>query len=534
MENIIYSKFSSERAKQFSIRTHICVNDTGKKYVKKVPSTADGLEYVSAMPRHYECLKQQFEGSVFVANYCEQKEGFVEFEYIDGVSLDVMLNELIEDDNVLAAEKLIKRYVEEIHNLYDNADFEMTEQFEDIFGSYSFPTHTLGSVNYNVDLIFSNIIINKDIWNVLDYEWIFEFPIPTNFVIYRAIFYYFLENPNSKDVLGDDIYKKVGLTEEEIKVYSEMDKAFQCYTKGGRYTLHEWMGDNFGNNIISLKDILDSQNVLFQIYFDYGYGILEELSKVYECKLSQDKCVKLCIEIPDGVKKIRIDPTPKRAIIFINDFNIITDDKTYKAEYYTNGKNLTDSCILFNVDDAQIYVSNFIEGSKSIDIFYRIDYLTETSSSVMDCCLETLSNEKAELNANINLLNNQICLLSGDLNKSKEETERLGGEAERLNNEMNSLNASLNELNQIINSQNASLDELNRIINSQNNLIVGLEEQKHSLEILVSDQASSIQSQAELIRQKQLEIESIYNSTSWKLTKPVRKIGSVVRKNDIS
>ena len=45
-------------------------------------------------------------------------------------------------------------------------------------------------------MIFSNIILDENEkengkWTVLDYEWVWDFAIPVQFVIYRALYYHF-------------------------------------------------------------------------------------------------------------------------------------------------------------------------------------------------------------------------------------------------------------------------------------------------------------------------------------------------------
>ena len=67
---------------------------------------------------------------------------------------------------------------------------------------------------------------------MLDYEWTFRFPVPCHFIMYRMIQYY-LESDGKRRMLKErNFYGKAGITEEELKIYAEMEKAFQAYIQG--------------------------------------------------------------------------------------------------------------------------------------------------------------------------------------------------------------------------------------------------------------------------------------------------------------
>lgn len=89
----------------------------------------------------------------------------------------------------------------------------------------------------NIDLVPANILIEKDRVSVIDYEWTFRFPIPCKYILYRMIHYY-LESDGKRRILKElDFYGKAGITDEEMKIFAEMEQNFQKYMEGDHIPL---------------------------------------------------------------------------------------------------------------------------------------------------------------------------------------------------------------------------------------------------------------------------------------------------------
>ena len=56
MNKIIYAKCSNERDKQFSVKTIIYEDETGKKKVKKCPDTKEAEKHVRQIYQWYQQL----------------------------------------------------------------------------------------------------------------------------------------------------------------------------------------------------------------------------------------------------------------------------------------------------------------------------------------------------------------------------------------------------------------------------------------------------------------------------------------------
>jgi len=159
------------------------------------------------------------------------------FEFVPGKSLDRLLIDAVFKSNTSEFYLLLDGYVRLIGGLlvpvYD--DLEDQEYSYRIFGNFK-GMDSAGSMGCAIiDLNFDNIILNKNNkFEIFDYEWIFQFKIPINFIIFRNVeaFFgkyseYIKEFINIKEVL--DRYK---ITRAEVKVYKKVEKAFQIYVMG--------------------------------------------------------------------------------------------------------------------------------------------------------------------------------------------------------------------------------------------------------------------------------------------------------------
>ena len=95
----------------------------------------------------------------------------------------------------------IKEYVSIIESGIGEKTFKSTEDFIKVFGDVNLPISLrAGEVN-NIDLVFNNIIVGEK-WNIIDYEWTFDFLIPFNYIIYRAVHYYIYSSSKRNELIN--------------------------------------------------------------------------------------------------------------------------------------------------------------------------------------------------------------------------------------------------------------------------------------------------------------------------------------------
>lgn len=420
----LFAKYANERLVNYRVSTIISRDsNTGEKFVYKGALNHSSNEHIKNMVRSYERFKGQYQNSRFEPNRCELIEGkepvplivgatsksidMADMEFLSGQSMESYLFELYDQEKYDEIETLINTYINEVMSVTGKVPFNQTTKFEKVFGGYKFDKSYTGAEHSNYDLIFSNIIFDEGkgpegSWNILDYEWSFDFPVPDKFLAFRGIYYYFeYSNPSLKEHYvskGVDIYDKFGFTPEEVDMFIDMEHHFQVYIIGGVASL-EVMHAIMPTNTMFLDTILRESNVLKnlnnpKLYYSYGEGYSEDhriyiIPKVYGSRVEMD------IPLASNMRGVRIDPTEYNSIVCIRDFYLINKSREVIPvdRFKMNGYMISDRTILYNTEDGQIIVDDIELGMERLHICYDVSmFIPEIYDDI-----KTLAVEKQQL-----------------------------------------------------------------------------------------------------------------------------------------
>ncbi len=299
MEQILYSKYSNERSRRFAIRTDILEED-GLRFVRKTPLYPDGERHIESLVRWDRELRALYEKAGLDCNRCEKDGKGVRLEYLSGQTLEEVLDDLLEKGETEAAEERLTAYLMQIRDCHSQEPFSVTEAFEKVFGNVTLPKGLTTAPVTNIDMVCGNLVLGeKD--TVLDYEWTFDFPIPCEFVLYRVIHYYVETHSVRAALPKEKFYRQMGITEEQKKVFLEMEAAFQRYITGK----HIPMRDLFAGMTPGVETVQTVNGGSLQIFFSDGSGYCEEQSTVYPLKAGKAECK---AELPKDCKFVRVDP----------------------------------------------------------------------------------------------------------------------------------------------------------------------------------------------------------------------------------
>lgn len=208
-----------------------------------------------------------------------------------------------------------------------------------------------------------------------------------------------------------------------------------------------------------------------KVYYDYGAGYLESSSEICKYQIDGNIC-KISLDLEEGIKNLRIDPVENRIAVLSNIEIKIDDEKvTYDIPYscsYAEG-------ILINSLDPMILVPNI--AGKKLTLEYQAQIIDDENICEMVSYWNILADETERL---------------------RQEKENLKTERERLENEKRLLETEKTELKKKLKEK----EEENADANVE---IVRLKQQNTELADYIND---------------------IYQSTSWKISKPVRSIGN--------
>ncbi len=304
-----YVKYSNDRKEEFQIKTvqkSVETADRTKKTIEKHPLSEEAWKHIENMECAYRKLKERYQDSGLEVNRCELHRDdtgapYVSLEYLEGRSLEEMLDECLEKNDMEVFQQLFDSYLERISR---GEGEEVTDY----------------------DLIFANILINTDdndackkdnTWNLIDYEWTFDRAVETKEIAFRSIYCYLLEDEKRNRLNLDLILDKLEMTQSDAEQYRKQEMKFQKYVTGKNMSMAE-LREAIGYPVYTVEAFCAGQEAAqhqdrVQIYEDTGKGFNEEQSffldeSSEQVSISPTGSMELRVEISRGRSALRIDP----------------------------------------------------------------------------------------------------------------------------------------------------------------------------------------------------------------------------------
>ena len=272
-----YIRYSNDRSPELQIKT---VELADGNYCK-IPCTAESGKHLQKMETSYRLLSDRFAGGELNFAACTWNERLqrLDIPRIEGTPLSAMLDLCVANRDEEGFHKLFREFTRRI--------------------SYRDEVPVV-----DLDLIFSNILIDGDNWQVIDYEWVLDEAVSPSELAFRSLYCYFLED-ESRNVLDTTILmQELGVDEILAKQYREAETAFQKRVTGKHIPLavlrekaKHFVGESQAEE--NASELLQG----LQVYVDRGTGFTEENSAsvsekdgVYRIVLGAD------------VKRLRFDP----------------------------------------------------------------------------------------------------------------------------------------------------------------------------------------------------------------------------------
>ncbi len=229
---IIYSKFNNHyRKEKYQLMTGVEYANN-KLYFFKSAQNHKAMRFLNSFPDKYDyLLSNNF--SIKPTDLTKVSNSKVRFEYVEGEILEKLLFDAFQKKNKKKIISLIKDYTKIIKRNSIKKEL-LSAEFQNIFGSYNkkFDCVQIGCLDLNLD----NIIFNKDTssYSLIDYEWVFKFPIPYKYIIFRGLssFYSVYNDYNLHSVLPLRLlYDLVGIDKDNEKDFIVFEYAFQKYVR---------------------------------------------------------------------------------------------------------------------------------------------------------------------------------------------------------------------------------------------------------------------------------------------------------------
>lgn len=361
-DTLLYAKFSGERAGRYALYTAVyerhggprssgmnagevpgLADQSGKcgpqragintdgsqRYVEKRALTKAADFHVSRISELSGKLSEMYRGRLKI-NRCEKTDitGTVRMEYLTGETFEEYLDRVLAKQGPDACENALLEYLDLVVPKELESAFEITDSFREVFGeipgeiygeiSGEYGIHSLKTLPVSdVDLIPANVIRSGGDCTLIDYEWSFDFPVPSDFLRYRILFYYLRSEKNRQRLAQNDIWRKAGLSGQKRKIFASMEDSFQRWLTRGRIPVRDLRA-----GISSGAAHTGDEDRNLRVYYPDRNG-LENYSelrasdyRMRDGKLSAD------LDVPQGMTMIRLDPGDRPGILRIRSLKI--------------------------------------------------------------------------------------------------------------------------------------------------------------------------------------------------------------------
>ena len=228
---VIFAKYNATRKPEFQIVTKIVEKD-GARLVEKSAVQEAGKAHIASFEKKAELFAENKSAVQALGAALQTEIGAVTFPFVKGVTLDEELAAQIVDGKVpvKALEEAFSRVFEFPKEA--RKPFAPSESFGKVFGEVP----ALSDESYpvsNIDGLFENVMDVDGKLVFIDYEWVFDFAVPRNFLRWRLFFYFYnrhREQLSCKDL--SEFLALFGIDEELHAVYDKMERAFQTYVHG--------------------------------------------------------------------------------------------------------------------------------------------------------------------------------------------------------------------------------------------------------------------------------------------------------------
>ena len=312
---ILYAKMNADRDPRFRIQTLLFAENTdGKermKWAEKSPLTPEAEPHIRKMAEDRMGGQKELKinlpgrGPMPLRPLQGVSRGKASvFPFLEGKTLGKILGEALD----LGNRELVPEYLKGLREMLLEASSAFGKPggaFREVFGDREALRAYAMVSPANIDLTFDNLIPGeREVW-VIDCEWVFDFPVPVDFILYRAIRELCLAQP--KKLKEEELLSELGITEGDRDLFRSWALFFeQSYVKAN--SLERWSKAPLPLNL-NFAVPRDLSRLSSCLYLDLGQGFREEDLLRAEGSI-KGSCLACSFEIeqPEKVRALRFDP----------------------------------------------------------------------------------------------------------------------------------------------------------------------------------------------------------------------------------
>lgn len=435
MSETLYAKYTDYRNNRFRLLTRIIEEPDGTRSVTKESADgADAHEHLEAIVRTYGILCDLYGGTLNICP-CRMEDGRVVFPYMEGTPFQEVLNEAMASGDTEQMRDALEAYTALLEGGANNTtEFTHSAAFEEIFGTVPEAEGQRALRIGNLDASGDNLLMdNAQQLTLVDYEWVLDFLVPRDFVVYRNVRVMY-DAYWAHSVRFETLLDLCGIT-MDAEALRRMDEAFTNYVgaepDGGWSRTRILMEHEMHFAPISH---LYRRTEHF-VFLDTGNGFSERQKLVFPAR---GNALALSIETT-GVRALRFDPYGG-ARCMLKDASCTADSGAQLAMRPVAAR--TDGNKLFLENPANLHIA-VPRGTKRVEIRAGAALLEDEKNRIAaQQALENEHERTAQLMAQLFERDERIAQLERELQGAHEEREQASGEARQLKSTIDDLRAS--------------------------------------------------------------------------------------------
>ncbi|MDD5438860.1 MAG: hypothetical protein PHS37_01580, partial [Candidatus Omnitrophica bacterium] len=240
--NVIFAKYNRSRLPEFQTAT-VIYEEEGRRRVKKTALDSRAVPHIRRIFENFTALEQNYK-KILAFKPARLEGDSLVCDYLNGESFEARMSDMVFKQDMNGFMRLIGAYGELLKRIGSYAAGKTDNAFARIFGDGIDLAGVRCLTMGNIDLTFDNILVAEGSateYRLIDYEWVFDFPVPTGYIVFRSLHYFYYKYgaimkglfPIERSLK----YFKIG--RRDVEMFRRMEDAFQKYVHGtdvrGRY-----------------------------------------------------------------------------------------------------------------------------------------------------------------------------------------------------------------------------------------------------------------------------------------------------------
>ena len=273
-EEILYVKLNQGRRKEFRTLTQL-VRKEESVWAEKKPLCPEAENFIAGLKK----TGAQKPGKGFRNLPCRYENGGIVYPVLSGKTLEDRIRDLVEKEQTDEILRTLKHVYEHVFAQRKKEPEYQTKVFKEVFGEHPGKEYYECVSPANIDLICANIFEFGDDYEIIDYEWTFDFPVPVAFIMWRMIHELYYRIPKLGALYTqDDMNHEFGIEPSDSEIFLAWTMHF-TYEYVGSDSLDVYRKERIPVDLSeTVRACQEKKRFRSKLYYDTCSGLSEENS----------------------------------------------------------------------------------------------------------------------------------------------------------------------------------------------------------------------------------------------------------------